>query len=53
MVFVEEGFLYRKISKKRVYVHYGAMVDISQDACSEAVWKFDNIEVGETNHYSS
>ena len=51
--FVEEGFLYKKISKKRVYVHYGATVDISQDACSEAVWKFDNIEVGETNHYSS
>ena len=53
VVFVEEGFLYKKISKGGVYVHYGATVDISQDACSEAVWGFDSIEVGETNHYSS
>ena len=53
VVFIEEGFLCKKISKKGVYVHYGATVDTSQDACSEAVWKFDSIEVGETNHYSS
>ena len=32
MVFVEEEFLYKKISKKDVYVDYGATADISQDA---------------------
>ena len=53
MVFAEEGFLYKKISKKDVYVDYGATADIPQDACSYAVWRFDSIEVGETNHYSS
>ena len=32
MVFVEEEFLYKKISKKDVYVDYGATADIPQDA---------------------
>ena len=30
MVFVEEEFLYKKISKKDVYVNYGATADIPQ-----------------------
>ena len=30
VVFVEEEFLYKKISKKDVYVDYGATADISQ-----------------------
>ena len=30
VAFVEEEFLYKKISKKDVYVDYGAMADISQ-----------------------
>ena len=34
VVFVEEGFLYQKISKKDVYVDHGATADIAQDACS-------------------
>ena len=34
VVFAEEGFLYKKISKKDVYVDYGATADIPQDACS-------------------
>ena len=32
VVFVEEEFLYEKISKKDVYVDYGATADIPQDA---------------------
>ena len=32
VVFVEEEFLYKKISKKDVYVDYGATADIPQDA---------------------
>ena len=34
VVFVEEEFLYEKISKKDVYVDYGATADIPQDAVS-------------------
>ena len=34
VVFVEEKFLYKKISKKGVYVDYGATADIPQDAVS-------------------
>ena len=34
VVFVEEEFMYKKISKKDVYVGYGATVDIPQDAVS-------------------
>ena len=34
VVFAEEGFLYKKINKKDVYVDYGATADIPQDACS-------------------
>ena len=35
VVFVEEGFLYKKTSKKDVYVDYGATADnIPQDAYS-------------------
>ena len=32
VVFLEEELLYDKISKKDVYVDYGATADISQDA---------------------
>ena len=32
VVFVEEESLYKKVSKKDVYVDYGATADISQDA---------------------
>ena len=32
VVFVEEEFLYKKISKKDVYVDYGATADIPQAA---------------------
>ena len=32
VAFVEEEFLYKKISKKDVYVDYGATADIPQDA---------------------
>ena len=32
VAFVEEEFLYKKISKKDVFVDYGATADISQDA---------------------
>ena len=32
VVFVEEEFLYKEISKKDVYVDYGATADIPQDA---------------------
>ena len=31
VVFVEEEFLYKKIGKKDVYVHYGATADIPQE----------------------
>ena len=43
MVFVEEEFLYKKISKKDVYVDYGATADISQVAVKQ-------YGVGETNY---
>ena len=33
--FVEEEFLYKKISKKDVYVDYGATADISQVAVKQ------------------
>ena len=46
--FIEEGFLYNKISKKDIYVDYGAM---AEDAVKQL--RFDSIEVGETNHYYS
>ena len=32
VVFVEEEFLYEKVSKKNIYVDYGDTVDIPQDA---------------------
>ena len=32
VVFVKKEFLHKKISKKDVYVDYGAMADIPQDA---------------------
>ena len=32
VVFVEEESLYKKVSKRDVYVDYGATADISQDA---------------------
>ena len=51
VVFIEEGFLYKKISKKDVYVKYGATADIPQDAVKEL--RFDSNEVGQTNHYYS
>ena len=51
VVFIEEGFLYKKINKKEVYVKYGATADIPQDAVKQL--RFDSIEVGETNHYYS
>ena len=35
MVFVEEEFLYKKISKKDVYVDYGATADVPQDAVKQ------------------
>ena len=35
VVFVEEEFLYKKISKKDVYVDYGATADIPQDAVKQ------------------
>ena len=35
MVFVEEEFQYKKISKKDVYVGYGAIADIPQDAVNQ------------------
>ena len=35
VVFVEEEFLYKKISKKDVYVDYGATTDIPQDAVEQ------------------
>ena len=35
VVFVEEEFLYEKISKKDVYVDYGATADIPQDAVKQ------------------
>ena len=35
VVFVEEEFLYKKISKKDVYVDYGATADISQVAVKQ------------------
>ena len=35
VVFVEEEFLYKKISKKYVYVDYGATADIPQDAVKQ------------------
>ena len=34
-VFVEEQFLYEEISKKNVYVDYGATADILQDAVKQ------------------
>ena len=43
-VFVEEEFLYKKISKKDVCVDYGATADISQVM---DIWQ---LEVGETNY---
>ena len=35
MVFVEEEFLYKEISKKGVYVDYDATADIPQDAVKQ------------------
>ena len=35
VVFVEEEFLYKKISKKDVYVDYGATADIPQFAVKQ------------------
>ena len=35
MVFLEEELLYKKISKKDVYVDYGATTDIPQDAVKQ------------------
>ena len=35
MAFVEEEFLYKKISKKDVYVDYGATANISQVAVKQ------------------
>ena len=35
VVFVEEEFLYKKISKKDVFVDYGATADILQDAVKQ------------------
>ena len=35
VVFVEEGFLQKKISKKDVYMDYGAMTDIPEDAVKQ------------------
>ena len=35
VVFVEEEFLYKKISKKDVYVDYGATADIPQDTVKQ------------------
>ena len=35
MVFVKEEFLHKKISQKDVYVDYGAMVDVPQDAVNQ------------------
>ena len=35
VVFVEEKFLYKKISKKDVYVDYGATADIPQDTVKQ------------------
>ena len=35
VVFIEEEFLYKKISKKDVYKDYGATADISQDAVKQ------------------
>ena len=35
VLFVEEEFLYKKISKKDVYVDYGATADIPQDAVKQ------------------
>ena len=35
MVFVEKEFLHKKISKKDVYVDYGATADIPQDAVKQ------------------
>ena len=35
VVFIEEEFLYKKISKKDVYVDYGATADIPQDAVKQ------------------
>ena len=52
--FVQEEFLYKKIGKKDVYVDYGATTDILQDAVKQytgMAWRFDSIEVGETNYY--
>ena len=49
VVFVEEDFLYKKISNKDVYVDYGATTDTPQDAVKQ--WRFDSTEVGETNYY--
>ena len=42
VVFVEEEFLYKKISKKDIYVDYGATADITQLAVKHAVWRFDH-----------
>ena len=35
VAFVEEEFLHRKISNKDVYVDYGAMADIPEDAVKQ------------------
>ena len=37
VVFVEEELLYRKISKKYVYVDYGATTDIPEDAVKKYI----------------
>ena len=50
MVFVEEEFLYKKISKKDVYVDYGATAVIPQFAVKQ--YGDLTAEVGETNYYS-
>ena len=39
VVFVKKEFLHKKISKKDVYVDYGAMADIPQDAVNQ----YDNL----------
>ena len=46
VVFVEEEFLYKKRSKKDVYVDYGAKLQLSMQ------YGDLTIEAGETNYYS-
>ena len=35
MLFLEEKFLYKKITKKDVYMNYGATADIPEDAVKQ------------------